>query len=253
MTFLNAVFDSDVLFAVTISFMALIYLAQRRDFSRLGAVLFGLSLIGAAAWFTFHMQVEWFPIAEGMTIGKQPRLTSDQLKQFEAHVNFFQWLFPFVSASLGTNILSDALSTNFTYRDDWFVTRIVSDILSGDGDWMPKKYGKVSLETRRGISSDARRDLQRLLAGLPQFAAVGQTRAVLNMTDGSVVDQYAPRDDNDFFDCKLTIIWQQGRAPVDVDARQYLEVQLQAASTLGCNTAKIRRKADRLFRLIMDW
>jgi hypothetical protein len=256
MAFLNAVFNNDVIFAFMLSFMAIFSLTRCPDLSKLGAVLTGLSLIGLAAWITYHMQIEWFPVAEGMAekaVRKQLQLTPDQVKEFESHVNFFLWLLPFVTASFGTNILSDALLRNFTYQDDWIVKRIVRDILSGKNIWGSRKYVRAPLEIRRNNSWAARRDLQRLLADLPQFTTVGTMGRVINMTDGSVVMPYRPNKDSDVFDCKLTISWQKERVPVDVDARQYLEVQLQFSSTLGCNAAKFRREADEIFDEITGW
>jgi hypothetical protein len=254
MALLNAVFSNDVFFAFALSFMAIISLTRLRDLSTIGAVSTGLSLIGLAAWITYHMQIQWFPFAEGLVGSAAPKklqLKLDQVKEFESHVNFFLWLLPFVTASFGTNILSDALLRGFTYQDDWIVKRIVCDVLSGERILGSRKHVRISFEVRKDISQNARRDLQRLLAELPQFATVGAMGHVISMVDGSVVMPYLPRSDGDIFDCKLMVSWQKEQAPVEIDAQKYLALQLQVASTWGCNAAQYRRRADEIFREIM--
>jgi hypothetical protein len=227
-----------------------------KNLSKWGAVLIGLSLIGIAAWFAYHMQLQWLPFAEAMADGsvEMPhRLRPDQLKEFESHVNFFLWLLPFVTASLGTNILSDALLRGFTYQDQWIPRRVVCNIFSGKGFLGSRSYKRIPLAIRRDISVSARRDLQKLLADLPQFSAIGEMGRLINMTNGSIVMPYSPRADADVFSCKLTISWTKEATPVDVDAKQYLEVQFHLANSLGFNPSRSRRKADELLEEISGW
>lgn len=255
--FLNVVLYNDVFFALQFTCLTIVILMILRDLSKLGAVLTSLSLIGLAAWITYHMQA-WLPIAEGMVgkmVRKQLQLTPDQVKEFEYHVNFFLWLLPFVTAAFGTNMLSDALLKKFTYQDHWFVWHAILNLRSGKSIFGSRKYFRLPLDERLCISRSARRDLQRFIAKLPQFVRVGETDRIINLTDGSVVMPYVPSTNSEVFECKLTVAWQKERAPIDVDARQYLEVQLQFATTMGSNAARLRREADDIFERIVgrDW
>ncbi|WP_152611732.1 hypothetical protein [Burkholderia sp. ABCPW 111] len=191
-------------------------------------------------------------MAAGKVTVEHP-LTPDELKGFESRVNFFLWLLPFVTASLGTNILSDALLRDFTYRDQWILKRFFGSLLSGERVFGSGKVTQLSLESRRTISEMARHDLQSLLAELPQFAGVGKMGRLINMMDGSTVAPYLPRGSEDVFTCKLTVLWNAGTTPVDVDAERYMEVQFQLAATLGSNTASLRRKASELYEEIRGW
>jgi hypothetical protein len=253
---LDAILNANKIYAATTFWLAITIFFQSKDLSRIGAILLGISLIGAAACSTYQLQIQWLPIAEAMAtdkVGTKHLLTHDELQVFESRVNFFIWILPFATASWGTNILSDALLRNYTYKDEWIVARIVRDFLSGEDIFESRKTTRPSFESRRDISEMARHDLQCLLAKLPQFTTVDQPQRLINMTDGSTVTRYFPRDIKDAFACKLTVSWNSEAARVEVDAERYLAVQFQLAETLGCNTIRLRREARTLFREIRDW
>ena len=94
-------------------------LMSRSDMSKLGAVLWGMILIGFAAWVTYKLQFFWLREAEKMTHSTTPSqrpVNPDDVALFESRLNFLIWLLPFVTASLGTNVLSDALLRGYTYQ-----------------------------------------------------------------------------------------------------------------------------------------
>jgi hypothetical protein len=251
--FLGAILNANEIFAVSAVWFVIVGLFQCKDLSKTGAILLGLSLIGVAAWTTYQLQLQWLPIAEAMAskkVATNHSLTVDELKGFESHVNFFLWLLPFVTASWGTNILSDALFRDFTYKDRWIVRRLITDGFSGKSIFGSHGDVRMSLESRRDISEMARHDLQELIAELPQFVKVGKLGRLINMTDGSLVATYTPKGDRDMFACKLKVSWNGHSSPLDVDAARYLAVQFRCAASLGFNPASSRRKAAELFREI---
>lgn len=247
--------------------VALIFLWPSKDISRVGAALIGLMLIGAAAWSVYTLQMKWLPFAEAMTdprVAESYRLSPEQFKVFSGSVSFLLWFLPFVTASWGTNLLSDAIARNYSYRAKWElpgmlfamcvwlvrVTLAILRLLALPLIWGARRVGllkaKVPEEStalgapRRRYRSS--RDLLVVLEKLPQFHRDLGSVTLTNMTDGSNVTVLSNGDD--VLGIYLKVSWPHNASPVQVDAATYTRLQIRCAALLGYDVTVARRKAE---------
>lgn len=86
--------------------------------SKRGAILAGMSLIAGSIISLFGLASVTQPFAEFLArpeMESTTRLSQDQLKHATTAINIALWILPFISASLGTNLISDALTGSVRY------------------------------------------------------------------------------------------------------------------------------------------
>ncbi|WP_143028364.1 MULTISPECIES: hypothetical protein [Burkholderia cepacia complex] len=260
LAFLNAVMSANLLTLSMTVFVVLTIFLTSEDISKTGAILLGSVLIAQAGWTAYQIQVRWLPIAEAMTAAKVAtnfRMSPEQVKTFTSSANFLLWIIPFATASWGTNIISDAISRNFTYREKWsaphlawkvvvFIVSVpiglISLILSFRRDETSETDTRLD-ESPRGSLRRSSRALIRLLANLPQFHKDESNDDLVNLLDGSVVR--AVRLDDNEFGCYLSVKWPNQATAIRVDGDRYVQLQIKTADTLGHDTTGLRHKAKR--------
>jgi len=260
LAFLNAVMSANLMALSLVVFVVLVVFLTNEDISKIGAILLGLVLIAQAGWTAYQIQVRWLPIAEAMATAKVAtnfRMSPEQVKTFTSSANFFLWIIPFATASWGTNIISDAIGRNFTYREKWSAPHLLWTALV----WIiSAPIGLISLvrsvcrtetpQTDARLERSARvslhrssRGLIRLLACLPQFHQDGLNDELVNLLDGSIIR--AVRLDDDDLGCYLSVQWPNQSSAIRVDGDQYVQLQIKTAETLGHDTTGLRHKVKR--------
>ncbi|VWC34088.1 hypothetical protein [Burkholderia metallica] len=260
LNFLNAAVSTNLIALAMAAFIVLMLFLTTDDISKTGAILCGSFLIAEAGVTAYQIQVHWLPIAEATTasnIAARYRMSPEQVKAFTSSANFFLWIIPFVTASWGTNIISDAIGRNFTYREKWSVPRNLWKIITlilGALLWLlllptrlVRRSGAAEIEaehnaTRYTPLRRSSRILIPLLAELPQFHREGFDDELVNLLDGSIVRFVRPEDDE--FGCYLSVKWPNQPKETRVDGDRYVQLQIRTASILGHDTTGLRQKAQ---------
>jgi len=259
--FLNAAVLVNLICLAMMAFVVLVIFFTSEDISRIGALLLGVGLIAQAGWTAYEIQTHWLALAETMAAPKvaaKYRISSDQLQTFSNLVSFSLWIIPFVTASWGTNIISDAAARNFTYREKWMLP---SYLARGAIWFLGALWSLLTLPARLCDHSSSReadvgenihprahwrrssRALINLLADLPQFNRDEGNDTLVNMLDGSIIDSVSLQDDE--FGCYLSVKWSSNSNAVRVDGARYVRLQIRAAEMLGHDTTRMRHKAER--------
>lgn len=259
--FLNTAVLVNLICLAMMAFVVLVIFFTNEDISRIGALLLGVGLIAQAGWTAYEIQTHWLALAEAMAAPKvvaKYRISSDQLQAFSNLVSFSLWVIPFVTASWGTNIISDSAARNFTYREKW----TLPGYLSCGAIWilgalwslltLPARLCDHSRSGETDVGENIRpraqwrrssRALINLLADLPQFNRDEGDDCLVNMLDGSTINSVRLQDDE--FGCYLSVKWSSNSNAVRVDGARYVRLQIRAAEMLGHDTTKMRHKAER--------
>lgn len=258
--FLNAIVRMNLLVLGMSVVVVLVIFMTSEDISRAGAILLGAWLIAQAGWTAYQIQIHWLSLAESLTdpaVAAKYRLTSPQLQAFENSVGFFLWLIPFVTASWGTNIVSDAVARNFTYRQKWtlpgFIGRAILGLVAALWSLLalldrlcrkPRSDDVEGIDVPRRSAAWRRSShmLLTVLADMPQFNRGDLNDGLVNMLDGSIVQPVC--HDEDEFGCFLSVKWPNGGAALRVDGARYVRLQIRTAEGLGHNTTGLRSKAE---------
>ncbi|WP_146128451.1 hypothetical protein [Burkholderia gladioli] len=266
---LNAIVRMNLLCLGTSVILVLIVFITSEDVSRPGAILLGALLIAQAGWTAYQIQIHWLSMAESLAdpkVAAKYRLTSAQLQAFESSVSFFLWVIPFATASWGTNIISDAVARNFTYRQKWtvpgFLGRAILGLVAALWSLLtlpgrlwrnprPDDVESVSLPRQSTALRRSSHMLLTVLADMPQFNRGDRNDRLVNMLDGSIVQSV--RLDEDEFGCFLSVKWPNGESAMRVDGARYVRLQIRTAESLGHNTAGLRSKAEAIIEDILSF
>jgi len=89
-----------------------------RDITRAGVFFAGFVLIGVAGYVAYYLMI-WEPIAEKLVENKESSkaISKKSFEEFKRTAAFVLWIIPFVTGSLGTNLISDALTKPLEYKN----------------------------------------------------------------------------------------------------------------------------------------
>lgn len=120
--------------------LALIQVANR-DITRAGVMFWGVALIILAGYIASQL-IAWDGIGEAITKNKDSKLkvTEKAFADFKRTSALLLWVIPFVTGSLGTNFISDALMNHDRYK-----TPSKNSIVAKLIFWMSKKFAFVTL------------------------------------------------------------------------------------------------------------
>jgi len=96
--------------------LALVAVADR-DISRAGVMFWGVALIALAGYIASQL-IAWQPIGEFLIENKESgrAISRKAFEDFQRKSTFMLWVIPFVTGSLGTNLISDALMNHGRYQ-----------------------------------------------------------------------------------------------------------------------------------------
>lgn len=125
--------------------MLLLVVLSDKNVTRVTVFFWGMTLIAMAGFIAYELS-RWHPIAETLLAqaGKQ-KLTKEGFAEFDRISTLLLWLVPFFTGSLGTNLISDALTKPLEYRKPFNPVRLALSIIQGT--WMLVQFIAVCLMT----------------------------------------------------------------------------------------------------------
>ncbi|CAD6562656.1 hypothetical protein ACFQ3P_38580 [Paraburkholderia sabiae] len=259
---INAMMTLSLLNLLMVAVAVSTILLTSKDISKVGAILLGMVLILAAGWAAFQIQMRWIPFAQSLINSKGAHgLSTVQATAISNAGTFFMWIIPFVTASWGTNIISDSVARNFSYSAKWSVPKHFGHVLLwvlrmiwATLSWIWGRFSDSSIEQRserRTSMPRSSRRLLSLLAELPHFDASAEDERLVNMLDGSVINFV--RVDEENFGRYLMITWPGAAGPVRVEGSRYLQMQIKTAERFGHDITGVHGRINKEVRDIRGW
>lgn len=126
----DAIFSPEVLFVLTFCLLTLItniiFQIASSQVSRVGIIFMGTILIGVAG-LGFMQFSSLAQLAD--LLHQQKQLSDETYTSFTRVKDVFIYLFPFVSAALGTNLISDAITKPQRYEKDFSILELTKNII----------------------------------------------------------------------------------------------------------------------------
>lgn len=243
MQFLMLVLSIHFMFVVITILVVISYLSVTKDLSKAGAILCGTGMILLAGLFAYRIQFDILaPLAQ---FAARLSLSADEQQRTKDVATLGLWIVPFFTGAWGTNLISDAISKNFTYRSPWRPFSIFSVFLT-------KRRKRVSLDglspmDQRIVIQSIHTQLFSILAALPQFCQRPPKEQLLNMKDGSIVKRVPLLPNQHLFDDFLHVMYPGNLDFLKVDTRRYVELQFLTAVSYGADIDSLRREVEDIY------
>ncbi|UWE15666.1 hypothetical protein [Herbaspirillum huttiense] len=241
MEFLMLVLSAYFTFAVATMLMVVSYLSRTKDLSKTGAILFGAAMILFAGLVAYRIQ---FGLLTPLTqLATWLPLSADEQQTFKDAATLALWIVPFFTGAWGTNLISDAISRNFTYRSPWRPFSV----------FPPNRRRRVKLAglsqlDQRIIIQSIHSHLFSILEKLPHFGKHTRKEQLLNMKDGSVVKRVPLLPDQHLFDDFLYVMFPGNLDFQKVETHRYVELQLLTAASYGADLDSLRCEVEGIYQ-----
>ena len=243
MQFLMLVLSIHFMFVVFTMFVLIAYLSVAKDLSKTGATLCGAGMIFLAGLFAYRIQFDILtPLAQ---FAAHLSLSTEEQQSIKDAATLALWIVPFFTGAWGTNLISDAISKNFTYRSPWRPFGVFDVFRSK----RRKRLSLAGLSARdqRIVIQSIHSRLFSVLETLPQFCKQTRKEQLLNMKDGSIVKRVQLLPDQHLFDDFLHVMYPGNLDFQKVDTRRYVELQLLTAAPYGVDLDSLRREVEGIY------
>ncbi|HHK0227973.1 TPA: hypothetical protein ACUT9N_002553 [Pseudomonas aeruginosa] len=115
-----------VLFSLGVFAFAVLSMVFQSKLTRVTVIFYGLVLISAAGFIYYSFTKM---ALNGESLVNKGVLTKAIFDDFKLFKDLFAYLIPFVTAGIGTNMISDAVLKHQNYEDDFSVVRFFKDII----------------------------------------------------------------------------------------------------------------------------
>ncbi|MDR6395902.1 hypothetical protein [Herbaspirillum seropedicae] len=231
-------------FAVVTMLVVISYLSSANDLSKTGAILCGVAMILFAGLVAYRIQ---FGLLTPLTqLAERLSLNASEQQTFKDAATLALWIVPFFTGAWGTNLISDAISRNFTYRSPWRPFSVFG-IFRSSRRRRVKLAGLSSLDQRIVVQT-IHSHLFLILETLPQFCKHARKEQLLNMKDGSLVKRVPLLPDQHLFDDFLHVMYPGNLDFQKVETRRYVELQLLTAASYGTDLNSLRCEVEGIYQ-----